>query len=109
PLGTLPELPVPVSNHVVTPVPAWWTHPSAVGAVDHGETVDVFRLPVADLLDPANRVTTTHRFGPRDFRAPAFAVGGRLVWGFTAIVLSRMFDELGWAAPWDQTRTVQPY
>lgn len=108
-LGTLPELPLPVSNHVVTPVPAWWTRPSEVAAVDHDETVDVFRVPVADLLDPANRVGTSHRVGRRTFRSPAFSVGSRLVWGFTAIVLSRMFDELGWAVPWDSRAVVDPY
>jgi 8-oxo-dGTP pyrophosphatase MutT (NUDIX family) len=108
PLGVLPPMPVPVSNHVVTPVPAWWTRPSQVAAVDHAETVDVFRVPVADLLDPANRASTEHVVGPATHRAPAFTVGGRLVWGFTAIVLSRMFDELGWAEPWDMRRIVQP-
>lgn len=109
PLGTLPDLSVPVSNHVVTPVAAWWTLPSVVAAVDRQETDDVFRIPVAEMLDPANRVMTQHRSGSRVFSAPAFAVDGRLVWGFTAIVLSRMFDELGWAVPWDHARTAQPY
>ncbi|HEY5224146.1 MAG TPA: CoA pyrophosphatase [Microbacteriaceae bacterium] len=109
PLGTLPELSVPVSNHVVTPVAAWWTHPSVVAAIDRRETLDVFRMPVADLLDPANRMITAHRSGSQVFSAPAFAVDGRLIWGFTAIVLSRMFDELGWTVPWDHARTVQPY
>jgi len=108
PLGTLPAMPVPVSNHLVTPVPAWWTRPSQVAAMDHAETVDVFRVPVADLLDPANRANTVHTVGGTDYRAPAFTVGDRLVWGFTAIVLSRMFDELGWAVPWDHDRTVRP-
>lgn len=106
PLGTLPELPVPVSNHLVTPVPAWWTRPSEVAAVDHDETVEVFRMPVADLLEPANRASTAHAVGPRSYRSPAFTVAGGLVWGFTAIVLSRMFDELGWAVPWDSSRVV---
>jgi 8-oxo-dGTP pyrophosphatase MutT (NUDIX family) len=108
PLGTLPALPVPVSNHLVTPVPAWWTRESEVAAVDHLETVEVFRVPVAELLDPANRVSTAHAYLGTEFRSPAFAVDGRLVWGFTAIVLSRMFDELGWAEPWDDNRTVRP-
>jgi len=108
PLGTLPAMPVPVSNHLVTPVPAWWTRPSQVAAMDHAETVDVFRVPVADLLDPANRANTVHTVGGTDYRAPAFTVGDRLVWGFTAIVLSRMFDELGWAEPWDHGRIVTP-
>ncbi|WBM79966.1 CoA pyrophosphatase [Cryobacterium breve] len=108
PLGTLPALPVPVSNHLVTPVPAWWTRESEVAAVDHLETVDVFRVPVADLLDPANRVSTAHTFAGATYRSPAFTVDGRLIWGFTAIVLSRMFDELGWAESWDESRTVRP-
>jgi 8-oxo-dGTP pyrophosphatase MutT (NUDIX family) len=107
PLGTLPPMPVPVSNHLVTPVPAWWTHPSEVAAVDHAETVEVFRVPVADLLDPANRANTEHVVAGTTYRAPAFSVGGRLVWGFTAIVLSRMFDELGWAESWDHNRVVR--
>jgi 8-oxo-dGTP pyrophosphatase MutT (NUDIX family) len=108
PLGTLPPMPVPVSNHLVTPVPAWWTRPSEVAAVDHAETVDVFRVPVADLLDPANRANTEHLVHGTVHRAPAFTVGDRLVWGFTAIVLSRMFDELAWAEPWDHERVVRP-
>ncbi|WES64742.1 CoA pyrophosphatase [Microbacter sp. GSS18] len=106
PLGTLPAIPVPVSNHIVTPVPAWWTRPSEVAAVDHAESVDVFRVPVADLLDPANRGSTEHPLGGSLHRAPAFAVGGRTVWGFTAIVLSRMFEELGWDEPWDVHRVI---
>ena len=107
PLGTLPSMPVPVSRHLVTPVPAWWTRPSEVAAVDHGESVEVFRVPVADLLDPPNRANTAHTLGGRTYRSPAFTVGGRLIWGFTALVLSRMFDELGWAEPWDGNRVVE--
>ncbi|QYF74500.1 CoA pyrophosphatase [Cryobacterium sp. PAMC25264] len=108
PLGTLPSIPVPVSNHLVIPVPAWWTRPSQVAAMDHAETVDVFRVPVADLLDPANRANTEHTRARTRYRAPAFTVDGRLVWGFTAIVLSRMFDELGWSVLWDVDRLVHP-
>jgi len=107
-LGTLASLPVPVSNHLVTPVPAWWTTPSRVAAVDHAETVDVFRLAVADLLDPANRASVAHTRSGATVRTPAFVVDGVLVWGFTAIVLSRMFDALGWAVPWDTRRLVTP-
>jgi 8-oxo-dGTP pyrophosphatase MutT (NUDIX family) len=107
PLGTLPPMTVPVSKHDVTPVPAWWTRPSEVAAVDHDESVDVFRVPVADLLDPPNRANTAHTLGTRTYHSPAFTVGGRLIWGFTALVLSRMFDELGWAEPWDGGRIVK--
>lgn len=107
PLGTLAPLPVPVSNHLVTPVPAWWTRPSRVAAVDHDESVEVFRVPVADLLHPANRGSTEMTFGGRVYRGAAFTVGGRVVWGFTALVLARMFDELGWTEPWNEDRIVE--
>jgi 8-oxo-dGTP pyrophosphatase MutT (NUDIX family) len=107
-LGTLTPFPVPVSNHLVIPVPAWWSRPSEVAAVDHAETVETFRVPVADLVDPANRAMTEHRFQGDVYRSPAFAVDGRVVWGFTAIVLSRMFEDLGWAVAWDDRRIVEP-
>lgn len=107
PLGTLPPEPVPVSNHVVTPVAAWWTRPTEVAAVDHDESVEVFRIPVADLLAPANRGNVVGTYQGRTYRSPAFTVGGGVVWGFTGLVLSRIFDELGWAEPWDEGRVVE--
>ncbi|HUG51236.1 MAG TPA: CoA pyrophosphatase [Terrimesophilobacter sp.] len=107
-LGILPDFPVPVSNNLVTPVIAWWTHASRVAAVDQHESVEVFRVPVSDLLEPANRATVNHVVSGRSFRTPAFTVHGVVVWGFTAIVLSRLFDELGWVVPWDHDRIVRP-
>lgn len=105
-LGTLPPIPLAVSRHVVTPVPAWWTTPSRVAAVDHAETVDVFRAPVADLLDPDRRATVSVRDGRGT--VPAFVLGDDLVvWGFTAFVLDLVFDQVGWTIPWDRTRTVE--
>ena len=105
-LGTLGELPLPVSDHLVTPVVAWWSRPSPVDVVDVRESAAVFRTPVADLLDPENRRTATLRRGGAVHRGPAFLVGRDVVWGFTAIVLSTMFDELDWTEPWDPTRTI---
>jgi hypothetical protein len=35
-------------------------------------------------------------------------VGEVLVWGFTAILLSTLFDELGWAPAWDASRIIEP-
>lgn len=99
-LGTLSALPLPVSNNLVTPVLAWWARPSEVAAVDHAETVDVFRVPVADLLDPAHRGVVRHRVGASEVLTPAFDVAGVVVWGFTAMVLDDLFDALGWSVPW---------
>lgn len=100
-LATLPELPLAASNHRVTPVLGWWTKPSQVAAVDHAETVEVFRVPVAQLLDPANRYTSVVSWENVGFRSPAFDIEGTIVWGFTATVLDRIFDAAGWTVPWD--------
>ncbi len=105
-LGTLPDLPVTASRNLVTPVLAWWAQPSSVAATDPAETVDVFRVAVADLVDPDHRVTAVVRHADREYRGPAFVVDGVVVWGFTAFVLDRLFDELGWSVPWDESRTV---
>ncbi|MBO1267608.1 NUDIX hydrolase [Arthrobacter cavernae] len=106
-LGVIPELGLAHSNFRVTPVLAWWASPSPVHVVDHGESAQVFRVPVRDLLDPDNRVTATiTRFG-RTFRSPGFTVNGVVVWGFTGMVLSGLFDELGWTVPWDEERLVE--
>lgn len=100
-LATLPVIPLAASNHLVTPVLAWWQSPSRVVAVDHAETVEVFRVPVAQLLDPATRFTSTVSRAGRTFRGPAFDVDGTIVWGFTAMVLDALFDATGWTVPWD--------
>ncbi|MEC4014987.1 NUDIX hydrolase [Streptomyces sp. H27-D2] len=101
--GVLPRLYIPVSEFVVTPVLGWWRRPSPVAPVDAAETARVFTVPVADLTDPANRVTTRH---PSGHRGPAFAVGGALVWGFTAGVIDRILHYSGWERPWDSSRQV---
>jgi len=104
-LGTLPPLPLPVSNHLVTPVLGWWAEPGPVRVVDTAECAAVFRMPVADLLAPTNRFTSVlHRAGVTRHRGPAFQVAGTVVWGFTAYVLDAMFDALGWTEPWDDSR-----
>ncbi|UJP09241.1 CoA pyrophosphatase [Microbacterium sp. KUDC0406] len=100
-LATLPELPLAASSHMVTPVLAWWRAPSRVAAVDHAETVEVFRVPVAQLLDPATRFTSVLSRAGMTFRGPAFDVDGTIVWGFTAMVLDGLFDAAGWTVPWD--------
>ncbi|WP_217178669.1 CoA pyrophosphatase [Streptomyces sp. AC495_CC817] len=101
-LATLSELPLAASNHLVTPVLGWWRSPSRVAAVDHAETVEVFRVPVAQLLDPGIRFTSTISRMGRTWKGPAFDVDGTIVWGFTAMVLDALFEATGWAQPWDR-------
>jgi len=97
--GTLPALFLPVSDFVVTPVLGWWRDPSPVSVVDAAEVASVHRVPLADLLDPANRFRVRH---PAGYVGPAFGVAGLLVWGFTAGLLDRMLRLAGWERPWDR-------
>ncbi len=101
PLAQLPDLFLPPSGFVVTPVVAFWERPSAVHAVDAGETAAVVRVPVAHLADPVRRIRVGH---PSGYVGPAFLVAGLLVWGFTGGLLSAVLDLGGWARPWDATR-----
>lgn len=109
-LGELGVVPLAYSQHLVTPVLGWWRHPSPVRVVDEAESAAVFRAPVADLLNPANRVSTViHRDG-QEWRGPGFLVrrpderDELLVWGFTGMLLDGLFTRLGWTEPWDRTR-----
>jgi 8-oxo-dGTP pyrophosphatase MutT (NUDIX family) len=107
-LGVLENVPLAYSQHLVTPVLGWWRHPSPVRVVDVAESADVFRAPVADLLDPANRGITVVRRDRQEWRGPGFlvphATGEHLVWGFTGLVLDALFDRLGWTEPWNGER-----
>lgn len=106
--GTLPDLWLPPSGFVVTPVLGWWSTPSAVAVADPAEVASVHRIPIGDLLDPANRVEVRHPIG---YVGPGFEVNGLLVWGFTAGIISRLFDAAGWTIPWRPARQVDiaPY
>ncbi len=88
-IGTLPDLWVPVTNFVVTPVLGWWADPSPVWARDPAEVASVHRVPIDDLVDPANRVRVRH---PSGYVGPGFAVQDMLVWGFTGGLLSGLLD-----------------
>ena len=104
-LATLPELWLPPSNFAVTPVLAWWREESPVGVVDPGEVHAVLRVPIEELLDPAHRVTVTH---PAGYSSPGFLIGDDkdlIVWGFTAGLLTRLFDYVGLTREWDPSVT----
>lgn len=109
-LGTLPDVPVPVSNNIVTPVIGWWSRPSEIAAVDTTEAAQVFRVPVAEMLDPLARGTGVLRYDKLVHKSQSFELSPRLgshvVWGFTGIILATLFDELGWALPWDAEKEI---
>lgn len=103
-LAVLPDLYLPPSDFVVTPVLAYWRRPSPVGPGDPAEVASVHRVPLADLADPANRVKVVH---PSGYVGPGFEVAGLLVWGFTGGLLERLLVLGGLAQPYESSRLVQ--
>jgi 8-oxo-dGTP pyrophosphatase MutT (NUDIX family) len=101
--ASLPSLWLPPSGFVVTPVLAWWRQPSPVHPAIPAEVAAVHRVPVAELVDPANRVRVQHASG---YVGPAFQVRGMLVWGFTGGLLDRILTIAGFSLPWDEDRMV---
>jgi 8-oxo-dGTP pyrophosphatase MutT (NUDIX family) len=102
-LALLPELYIPVSSFVVTPVLAWWHAPHPVHPRQPAEVAHVERLPIAELVDPQNRVRVRH---PSGWVGPAFVAGSMVVWGFTAGVVSALLDMAGWTRPWQPGRLI---
>jgi len=99
----LPDLWLPPSGYTVTPVIGYWSVPAPVWAADPREVARAERIPLAHLVDPANRVTVVH---PSGYRGPGFQVADMLVWGFTAGLLDRLLDLAGWSQPWPREREV---
>jgi len=100
PVALFPDLFIPPSGFVVTPVLGHWVTPSAVFAVDPGETAAVARVPISMLTDPANRFSVRH---PSGWVGPAFALPEMLVWGFTAGLLAALIALAGWVQPWNES------
>jgi len=117
-LAVLPEVHLSRSGYRVTPVAGWWREPSAEFTHDPGEVALVARVPLAELTDPANRLYVRHVPAKRGgsggsppqgrssagYAGPAFKVGGMLVWGFTAMLLTQVLKAGGWDRPWDHDR-----
>lgn len=100
-LGTLPALWLPPSGFVVHPVVGWWRDPHAVRVVDTAEVAAVARVPLSELVDPANRFRVGH---PSGIIGPAFEVRDMVVWGFTAGLIAGILRLGGWEQPWDTER-----
>ena len=86
-----------VTGYRVTPVVGWVEPPFAL-APDPIEVADVFEVPLAFLLDPANQQRHFRMLGAlrRDYWAIPY--GERYIWGATAamlLILDRTLRESG--------------
>lgn len=97
PVAVLPELYVPPSDFVVTPVLGHWERPGPIAPVDRRETTAVVRVLLRVLADPVNRLTVR---GPSGYLHPGFLLPGMLVWGFTGGLLAALLAIGGWERPW---------
>ncbi|MGH3839468.1 MAG: NUDIX hydrolase [Pseudonocardiaceae bacterium] len=97
PVAVLPQLYVPPSDFVVTPVVGHWERPGPVTPVDRRETAAVARVLLRVLADPVNRLIVR---GPSGYPHPAFLLPGMLVWGFTGGLLAAVLAMGGWERPW---------
>ena len=97
-LATLPALFLGPSDNLVVPVVGWWDDPREVTTGDPREVARVARVPLAELVDPANRFRVRH---PAGYVGPAFGVAGMVVWGFTAGLLDAVLQAAGLDRPWD--------
>ena len=101
-LAVLPRLWLPPRNFAVAPVLAYWRHDSPVSVTNPREVHAVFRVPLAHLLEPANRFTVRH---PMGWKGPAWMIGPDqdvLLWGFTAGIIHALLDFVGWTKDWDE-------
>lgn len=97
----LPELWLPPSNFAVTPVLGWWSEPARVSVVSPDEVHAVYRVPISELVDPTHRIAVRH---PTGWVGPGFLIGDDkdvILWGFTAGIIARLFDFMGWTAELD--------
>ncbi len=104
-ISVLPDLYISRSGFQVSPVIAWWRHPVQPAPGDPAEVTAVARVPLAELADPARRLTIRY---PSGTTGPAFRAGEMLIWGFTAYLLDRLLAMGGWERPWDAGLIVDP-
>ncbi len=97
--GELPELWLPPSNFAVTPVLGYWRERGEVGVVSPDEVHEIHHVADrASCSTPSHRITVRH---PSGWLGPGFLIGpGRdvILWGFTAGIIARLFDFLGWSS-----------
>lgn len=99
-VATLPALFLGPSDNLVVPVVGWWDDPREVTTGDPYEVARVARVPLAELVDPANRFRVRH---PSGYVGPAFGVADMVVWGFTASLLDAVLEAAGLNRPWNSS------
>ena len=94
-IGALTPLDIHVSGFRLHPIVAVTnTRPTLTPA--DAEVAHILEVGVDDLLDPAALADTTRERDGIRYQVPGFHVGGREIWGATAMVLAEFLALLGW-------------
>ena len=88
-VGELPEYDIP-SGFRVTPVVGWIEPPVAL-ALDPFEVAEVFEVPLAFFLDPANHERRSDEINSRKRHYYVMPYEGRNIWGATAGMLYTLY------------------
>ena len=94
-LGALTPLDIPVSGFRLHPIVATTPERPLLTPAD-AEVAHILEVGVGELLDPATLVSTARERDGIRYQVPAFHVGGREIWGATAMVLAEFLALLGW-------------
>jgi 8-oxo-dGTP pyrophosphatase MutT (NUDIX family) len=94
-LGALTPLDIPVSGFRLHPIVAAAAVRPLLTPSD-GEVALILEVAVADLWDPARRISIARIRDERELVVPAFEVAGVEIWGATAMVLAEFLAVLGW-------------
>ncbi len=94
-LGALTPIDIPVSGFRLHPIVAATKARPSMAPAD-GEVAQILEVPLAELIEPACRITTFRQTDGRDIQIPMFQVGEAQIWGATAMVLAEFLVILGW-------------
>ncbi len=100
-LGALTPMYIPVSFFMVHPFVAWSdTRPDYLPSKE--EVSEILEIPLAYLLDPANKIVTEVRpasLPGMTLTVPAYSLpDGSFIWGATAMMLAELEEVLGGAS-----------
>ena len=93
--GALTPIDIPLTEFRLQPIIAAAAERPRLTPAD-GEVASIVEVPVAELLDPTRRVSTTRVSEGRDRTVPAFRAGGVEIWGATAMVVAEFLVLIGW-------------
>ena len=98
-LAELPALWLPPSGFVVTPVIGYWHSPHPVGVVDEAEVASVHRVPLSELVLPANRFLCSTRPASAGRASPSTACSSG---DSPPACWTGCCGSAGWEQPWDR-------